>query len=61
MRGPEYPDDFGSSGTLQFGNGDELVCVPDNLQDARRRQDAASVKQAAYEAYDREMARRLAL
>ena len=40
VRGPEYPDDFGSSGTLQFGNGDELVCVPDGLDDARR-QDAA--------------------
>jgi len=55
VRGPEYPDDFGSPGTLQMGNDGELVCVPDGLQDARR-QDAASVKRAAYEQYDREMA-----
>ena len=54
VQGPEFPDDFGSSGTLQMGS-DGLVCVPDDLQDARRR-DAASIKQAAYERYDREMA-----
>jgi hypothetical protein len=55
VRGPDYPDDFGSPGTLQMGNDGELVCVPGNLEDARR-QDAASVKRAAYEQYDREMA-----
>ena len=55
MRGPQFPDDLGSSGTLQMGNDGELVCVPGNLQDARR-QDAASIKRAAYEQYDRQMA-----
>ena len=53
VRGPEYPEDFGSPGTLQMGS-DGLVCVPDDSQqDARRSQDAVDAKRAAYEEYDR--------
>ena len=51
-RGPEYPNDFGSPGTLQKRNGD-WVCVPN-----KQRQDAAAfdAKAAAYADYDRDMA-----
>ena len=52
VRGPEYPLDFGSAGTLQKRNGD-WVCVPN-----KKRHDAAALdsKVAAYADYDREMA-----
>ena len=49
VRSAQFPDDFGSPGTLQMGDDGELVCVPDNLQDARR----LDAKQQAYEEYDR--------
>ena len=52
VRGPEYPLDFGSPGTLQKRNGD-WVCVPN-----KKRQDVAALdaKAQAYADYDREMA-----
>ena len=51
VRGPEYPLDFGSPGTLQKRNG-ELVCVPNQRRDAA----ALDAKAQAYADYDREMA-----
>jgi hypothetical protein len=54
VSGPDYPDDFGSPGTLQMGNDGELVCVPGNL-DARRQDSRIDAREAAYRAYDEEM------
>ena len=51
VRGPEYPEAFGSPGTLQKRNG-ELVCVPNQRKDAA----AFDAKAQAYADYDREMA-----
>ena len=50
MRDAQFPDAFGSPGTLQTGDDGELVCVPDDAQQDARGPDS---RQRAYEEYDR--------
>jgi hypothetical protein len=60
VRGPEYPDDFGSPGHLQWRNG-SLQCVPDDGDDGDDDIDAASDSSAFADAQmDAEQQRELA-